>query len=197
MKLFIAGSASDSIPEKYKKDCQQYLDALAKKINNIYKDNTFVFGACSLGLMGLTYNIAKNNNIHVEGMCPEVYKEDLKYLECDKVKLTNSILERTQELIENSDAIIFLPGGIGTLHELYTSLELKKNGVINHPIIIYNSCGYYDSEISRLSTMSSTCFAPDNLEDHYCIVDNVDKTINKLPRENINRRIKTITNIKK
>ena len=52
MKLFIGCSSTNNIPDKYLKDCSNYLDELLR-------ENDIVFGGCSTGLMGLAYNITK------------------------------------------------------------------------------------------------------------------------------------------
>ena len=67
MKIFIGCSANNNIPEKYIKDCKEYL-------KNILKENDLIFGACNDGLMGISYRIAKKNKRNITGICPEIYK---------------------------------------------------------------------------------------------------------------------------
>ena len=120
MKLFIGCSSSNNIPDKYLKDCSNYLDELLR-------ENDIVFGGCSTGLMGLAYNITKEYNNKVIGISPTIFKSDLDILDCDEKIITDNTSRRTEELINNSDALIFLPGGIGTIYELFTAIELKRN----------------------------------------------------------------------
>ena len=137
MKLFIGCSSSNDIPTEYFEDCKIFLEELMK-------ENDLVFGACTTGLMGLAYNTALNNNREVTGICPEVYKDNLEELNCNTKILTESVSERTSSVISASDALIFLPGGIGTIYELFTAIESKRCHEFDKPIIIYNSHGYFD-----------------------------------------------------
>ena len=100
MKLFIACSASKNIPNEYFTDCSKFLSELMK-------DNDLVFGACKSGLMELVYNITKENNNKVIGICPDIYKHDFKDLNCDTEIITKNISDRTNSLIKESDALIF------------------------------------------------------------------------------------------
>ena len=100
--------------------------------------------------MGIAYRVAKQNNRKVIGIAPEIYKEDFKELDCDKEILTKNVNDRTDELINNSDILIFLPGGIGTLYELMTAIEMKRSKEFDKPIILYNATGFFDDIIHML-----------------------------------------------
>ena len=175
MKLFVGCSASDYIPEKYFSDCKLFLEEL------FLSENDLVFGACSSGLMGLSYNIAKKNNSQIEGIYPEAYKHEAKNLECDKI-LTKSIPKRTEMLIKESDALIFLPGGIGTVYELFTAIECRRAYEFGKPIIIYNSCGYYDKILDFLELTYDENFASRQVKDYYYICDNAKDCLDYLDR---------------
>ena len=73
MKLFIGCSSTNNIPDKYLKDCSNYLDELLR-------ENDIVFGGCSTGLMGLAYNITKEYGNKVTGISPNIFKSDLDIL---------------------------------------------------------------------------------------------------------------------
>ena len=77
MKLFIGCSSTNNIPDKYLKDCSNYLDELLR-------ENDIVFGGCSTGLMGLAYNITKENKKKLNGKYTTIFKSDLDILDCDE-----------------------------------------------------------------------------------------------------------------
>ena len=137
MKVFVGCSSSDKIDEKYLKDNKELLDL-------VLKDNDLVFGACNNGIMGLAYNSAISHKRQVIGICPEAYKDDFKSLNCTKEIVTNSVSERTNKLIEESDILLFLPGGIGTYFELFSAIEGKRCNEFDKPIILFNSNGFFD-----------------------------------------------------
>ena len=151
MKIFVGASSSDSIAEKYVLDCENML-------NEILKDNDLVFGAYDKGLMGCSYKIAKSNKRKITGICPSKYKKGLESLSCDNEVITNSILDSTMKIYNNCDAIIILPGGFGSIYEFFTANYCKICDEIDIPVIIYNSCGYYDKLISFISEISENGF---------------------------------------
>lgn len=171
MKLFIGLSASNNIKEEYFIKCQEFL-------NILMKDNDLIFGACNSGLMSLVYNITKNNKNKVIGICPERYKDDFNNLECDIEIITNNISERVFKLIEVSDAIIFLPGGIGTINELFTAIECKRCHEFDKPIIIYNLNGFYDQLFLFLEQIYSEKFARVIDKELYFVSTNLDEILN-------------------
>lgn len=137
MKIFVGCSSSNDIDKKHLEVNKQLLDL-------ILQENDLVFGASNNGIMGLAYNSAINHGKQITGICPEAYKDDLKSLKCTKEITTNSISERTKMLIEESDLLLFLPGGIGTYFELFSAIESKRCHEFDKPIIIFNSNGFFD-----------------------------------------------------
>ncbi len=107
-----------------------------------------LYGAGSSGLMGTTAKAARNNGGNVIGVIPSRFPEealpDLYYT----VK-TTTIQERKSVMFNCSDAVVVLPGGIGTLEEFFEVLTWKQLGWHNKPIILFNFEGYWDG-IPRL-----------------------------------------------
>ncbi len=171
MKLFIGCSSSNDIPQKYLDDCKKYLDELFKENNDL------VFGASNRGIMGLCVETALNHNKEVIGISPEVYKEDFNSLECTKEIVTNSISRRTDALIALSDAIIFLPGGIGTIYEFLATIESKRGKEFDKPIIIYNSCHYFDTLLTFLDKIYKEQFTSELVANCYHISPSAKETL--------------------
>lgn len=167
MDIFIGCSSSDNIPDKYMENCKDFLEELFQMGNNL------VFGACSEGLMGLSYRIALNNDREVVGICPKIYESDLEKLNISEEnrETTNTISERTDKIIAKSDVLIFLPGGIGTVYELFTAIESKRTHEFDKPIIIYNSGGYFDKLFEFLELMYDEKFTARKVENCYYVCD--------------------------
>ena len=83
----------------------------------------------------------------------------------------------TDKAIELSDAIIILPGGIGTIYELLTAIECKRSCEFDKPIIIYNSCGYYDKMLELLELTYNEDFALRIVEENYYVCNNASDAI--------------------
>lgn len=169
-KLFVGCSSSDDIPKEYIDDCRILLEEL------FALDYDLVFGACSRGLMGLSYNVALNNYRDVIGISPEVYKEDLNDIKCTGI-LTKTISDRTDKLIELCDVIVFLPGGIGTIYELFTAIECKRNHEFNKPIIIYNSNGFFDKLLDFMEKVYSEKFSKRTDKNNYVVSSSIPEII--------------------
>ena len=166
MKLFIGCSSSNDIPTEYFNDCKVLLEELMK-------ENDLVFGACNSGLMGLAYNTTLKANENITGICPEAYKDDFKTLKCDTEITTKSVSERTDTVISSSDALIFLPGGIGTIYELFTAIESKWCHEFNKPIVIYNSNGYFDKLLEFMDKVYSEKFSGFKDKRNYLVTDSI------------------------
>lgn len=80
-------------------------------------------------------------------------------------------------LIEESDALIFMPGGVGTIYELFTAIESKRSGEFNKPIIIYNSNNYFDKLLLFMEGMYNQNFASISVKEDYHISNNYQDTI--------------------
>lgn len=145
MKIFISCSSQDGVNEVYKEGAKNIAELLAK-------DNDLVFGASNKGLMGIVYQEFKKQNRHITGICYEMYKDLLDDLELDEVMITKTLGDTIRTLVDNSDAMVFLPGSYGTLAELIVTLELKRTNIHNKPIIIYNNNHYFDGILSNIHT---------------------------------------------
>ena len=167
MKIFVGCSSRDDIPKKYYDDCYKLLYRLFSG------DYDLVFGACNKGLMGLSYNAALSNGCDILGIYPDVYKDEAKELE-GVMKQVNTVNDRTDMVIRESDILLFLPGGIGTVYELFTAIESKRANEHNKPIIIYNVDGFYDELFLMLNKMSDEKFMMYNDFKNFYVFDNLD-----------------------
>lgn len=173
MKLFVGSSASQDISNKYLDDCEKYLDELLK-------DNDLLFGASDKGLMGISYKSARKNDRRISAILPKIYEDSLIELQCDENIITSNMIESTTELIKKCDAMIFIPGGFGTMYELFIALQLKICGEHNKPIIIYNSCGFYDNLCVFIEKLFDEKFAKKYVHDMYHISSSAEDTIKYL-----------------
>jgi uncharacterized protein (TIGR00730 family) len=72
--------------------------------------------------------------------------------------VTSDMGERKKRMFEISDAVVALPGGIGTLEELTEAITLKQLGIYKGPVVILNTKDYYRSLIEFLDNMISGHF---------------------------------------
>lgn len=184
MNIFIGCSSSEYISNKYLDDCKILLDKLFSSNYDL------VFGVCNRGIMGLSHDIAKENNRLVTGICPLIYKKQLMDVSCDYEEVTTTVGERTRRVFEESDILLFLPGGIGTVYELFSAIEWKRSYELDNPIIIYNSLGYFDVLLNLLDGIYDNGFTSREIENCYYVSNNSDDILNYINSYNKNNDIK-------
>jgi len=170
-RIFIGCSSSSKLDNKYYRECDKLLKGIFKL------DLDLVFGASHDGVMGMAYDIALDNNREVIGVCPEVYKDDFKKLKCNKEIVTKTVNERTNGLISNSDILLFLPGGIGTMYELFCSIESKRSHEHNKEIIVFNMDNFFNDLFKQIDKVYNENFTGRQIADNYKIFNNRDDII--------------------
>ena len=124
---------------RYAEDAKKIGEILAAKGINV------VFGGGNVGLMKIVSDAALDNGVDAIG----IGLESLHNLELVNPRLKNQIitktlLDRKDEFMKRSDAFIVLPGGVGSLDELAEIMANNQLGLINKPVGLLNSEGYYD-----------------------------------------------------
>lgn len=170
MRIFIGGAYNDDIPNKYKVTCKKY-------VSELLKNNDLVFGGARNGLMGTIYDCAKGCNSKIIASCPKIFEDSLNEIDVDEVFVTSTMIESTIYLFDRSDAIVFIPGGIGTLYELFNILQSIICKEYNIPIVIFNPNNYYDNLINMLNEMYKEKFINDDVKDLFYVSDNALDTL--------------------
>ncbi len=105
-----------------------------------------VYGGGSNGLMGEVANGAIEAKGAVLGIITEhLVNLEMAHRDLAELRIVPDMAIRKTRLIEESDAFLVLPGGMGTLDELFEVITLAQLGVMSKPIVIYNPDGFYDS----------------------------------------------------
>jgi len=118
-----------------------------------------VFGGGGIGLMGKLADAVLENGGKITGVIPAFMKEEgWGHNELTEMIITPDMSERKKKMFSMSDAVVALPGGIGTLEELTEAITLKQLSLFNGPIIILNTNGYYDSLLKFIDHMISNNF---------------------------------------
>ncbi len=178
-KVTIYCSSSNTLPQKYYDETKKIGALLAKE--NI----TIIYGGGSSGLMGTLADSALENGGYVKGVIPSFMKAvEWDHKGVQEMIETEDMAERKKILIEGTDAIIALPGGVGTFEELFEVLSAKRLGLVTQPIIIYNFDNFYDPIIKTLNRCISENFMGEQHRDIWSEVTQLDQlipTINNAP----------------
>lgn len=120
----------------------------AEKIAQFIVDgnHNLVFGGGKTGLMGVISQKVQQNRPNSKIMISILRKwqDDLEEDTFDDCFVVDKLSERKDKLFELADVIVVLPGGPGTLDELFSAIEAQRTGEIDKPIIIYNCGGYFE-----------------------------------------------------
>ncbi|MFC2085236.1 TIGR00730 family Rossman fold protein [Bacteroidota bacterium] len=131
---------------------QQYNNA-AFSLGKYLADNsaTIVYGGGSTGLMGSLADGALSVGGTVIGVIPQfMFDLEWGHKGVSDLIVVDEMHERKSRMINDSDAVIALPGGCGTLEELFEAITLKRLGIYLNPIILINTNGYFNSCIEML-----------------------------------------------
>ena len=118
-----------------------------------------VYGGGGIGLMGKLADAVIENGGRITGVIPSFMKDEgWDHSAVSKMIVTSDMGERKKQMFAMADAIVALPGGVGTLEELTEALTLKQLGLYKGPIIILNTLNFYKSFIDFLDHMISGQF---------------------------------------
>lgn len=168
MKVFIGCSSKEKVDNIYinsaktlaKKLVEKNYDLVIGGTDGIMKilHDTFLKEKRAVTILGVT------NYFNVSSPSKNIYTYD-------------SIAKRKQAITKLADVVIFLPGGIGTIDEMFTTIESKRANEHNKEIIIININNYYDNLINQLDTMYKNSFADYNNQKYYTIFNNIEDVI--------------------
>lgn len=163
-----AGSASGNKIE-YTDKAKELGHAIAKK------GFSMVYGGGSKGLMGVTADAALSNGAEVTGVITEQLDSiEVGHNGLTKLEIVSSMHERKARMAELSDAIISLPGGVGTWEELFEALAWNQLGFYSKPIILFNVDGYYSSLYQFSKDAIDEGFLPQSTFDELFISENLE-----------------------
>src|ERR1035437_2744476 len=118
-----------------------------------------VYGGGGIGLMGKIADAVLDNGGKITGVIPSfMVAEGWDHPTVTSMIQTPDMGERKKQMFAMADAIVALPGGVGTLEELTEAITLKQLGLFKGPIIILNTLNFYKSLIDFLQHMVSGNF---------------------------------------
>lgn len=116
-----------------------------------------VYGGANVGLMGMVAEGALQSNGRVIGVLPRFLEsKELAHKNLSELHLVETMHERKMMMNRLSDGVIALPGGFGTLEELFEILTWGQLGLHSKPIALLNVAGFYDTLLAFLDTMTET-----------------------------------------
>ncbi len=139
------GSSSGSRPE--------YIEA-ARQLGSelVTRDITLVYGGSNIGVMRAIADTVLQMGGRAIGVMPQqLIDKEVAHKGLTAFHVVNSMSERKERMSRLSDAFIALPGGIGTLDELFEVMSWNQLELIDKPMALLNTCGYWDGLVRFLN----------------------------------------------
>jgi len=145
------------------------------------QDIELVYGGANVGLMGAVADGALNAGGKVIGVLPNFLRsKEIAHLGLTELILVESMHERKTKMNDLCDGVIALPGGFGTLEELFEMLTWAQLGLHKKPIAILNIDGFYDALIELLKVMVEKGLLKDVNASMVLVSDNIEDLLNKM-----------------
>ena len=148
---------------------------------------TLVYGGGGVGLMGVMANAALDAGGKVVGVIPRfLLKREAGHPALTETVVVENMHERKLEMFERCEAVVVLPGGIGTLEEFFEVLSWRTLGLHTKPIVIVDQGGYWQPLAALLRSCVEGGFADRSHLDLVAFVEDIDQLLPALaamPRE--------------
>ena len=139
MNICMFGAASDNIAAKYIDAAFSLGCELASRGHHL------VFGGGATGTMGAAARSVHQHGGTLTGVAPHFFRtEGVLYPHCTEMIYTDNMSERKVIMEQSSDGFVILPGGLGTMDELFEILTLNQLNRINKPVAVINVDGFFD-----------------------------------------------------
>ena len=164
---------------RYAQDAKEIRELLASKGINI------VFGGGNVGLMKIVSDAALDNGVKATGIGLEsLHKLELVNPRIENPIIAKTLLDRKDEFMKRSDAFIVLPGGVGSLDELAEIMANNQLGLINKPVGLLNTEGYYDHLIAWMQNAVKEGFISEANFNDLIISDSCEDLVDKILKNN-------------
>ncbi|XP_042484992.1 cytokinin riboside 5'-monophosphate phosphoribohydrolase LOG1-like [Macadamia integrifolia] len=140
-----------------------------------------VYGGGSVGLMGLISQTVFNGGCHVLGVIPKaLMPHEISGVTIGEVKTVADMHERKSEMAKQADAFIALPGGYGTMEELFEMIAWSQLGIHEKPVGLLNVDGYYNSLLEHFDKGVEEGFIEYSARDIVVSADTAEELIRKM-----------------
>ena len=126
--------------------CDAAYHAAATRLGELLaaEGHCIVYGGGAVGLMGSLANGALSRGGKVIGIIPRFMTDvEWQHPGIENLEVVEDMRERKHRLLTGSDAVVALPGGCGTLEELFEAITLKRLGLYFNPIVLLNTRDFY------------------------------------------------------
>ncbi|MFW2152472.1 TIGR00730 family Rossman fold protein [Acinetobacter gyllenbergii] len=152
---------------------QQMAEATGQAI--AAQGQTLVYGGGRSGLMGVVANSALQAGGRVIGVIPHALVDrELAHTGLTELHVVNNMHERKTKMAELSDAFVALPGGAGTLEEIFEQWTWSQLGINQKPCAFLNVVGFYDDLLKMLQGSVERGFSQERFVDKLIVAEQIE-----------------------
>jgi uncharacterized protein (TIGR00730 family) len=169
MKIGIFCSANENIDPDF--------FSLTKELGEwmALEGHTLVFGGTNMGLMDCIAKAVHEGGSCVIGVVPTIVEKNGRASRYNDVEIPcDNLSDRKDILLLQSDIIIALPGGIGTLDEVFTVAAAHTIGYHSKKVVLYNMKGFWNKLIETLDKLETDGFIRGNWHDYIFVADSLE-----------------------
>ena len=140
-----------------------------------------VYGGARRGLMGALADAALEDGGRVTGVIPRgLWTREIGHTGLSELLVVDSMHERKALMAERADAFVALPGGIGTMEELFEAWTWAVLGIHDKPIALLNAGGFFDPLLAMLDQMTAQGFLRDAHRRLLVVDDDPERLLDRL-----------------
>ena len=174
-KVAVFCGSSLGFNEVYKND--------AIKLGRYFADNNIglVYGGGKIGMMGVIADTIIENKGEVIGVIPGLLRhEEVAHTNITEMIVTKTMSKRKVKISRLVDGYIAMPGGFGTLDEIFEALTLSQLGIEQKPVGILNTNGFFNHLIKQLDVMVTEGYLKQSNRDMLIISECTDDLLAKM-----------------
>ncbi len=142
---------------------------------------TLVYGGGNVGIMGTVADEVMNNGGRVIGVIPQVLVDwERQHTSISELLVVDNMHVRKKKMYDLCDAAIILPGGFGTLDELFEMVTWNQLSIHDKMIFILNSGGFYNHLIAHIRQMQDENFLYEEAQKRIIIIETPAELIDHL-----------------
>ncbi|MCK9627139.1 MAG: TIGR00730 family Rossman fold protein [Bacteroidales bacterium] len=171
-RICVYCSSSDILEDRYKEVAYSFAEAASSH------NCTLVCGGSRKGLMGVMIDTFISSGGTVEGVMPEFMKElEFYHPDLSSITFVQTMSERKKLMRQDTDAVVALPGGLGTLEEFLETYTLKRLGLYSGDVILLNVYGFFKPLLELFEHFVDNKVLNTNWKSGLKIVDSVEELI--------------------
>ena len=174
-KIAVFCGSSLGFNEVYKND--------AIKLGNYFAENNIglVYGGGKIGMMGVLADTIIEKNGEVIGVIPGLLRhEEVAHSNITEMIVTKTMSKRKVKISKLADGYIALPGGFGTIDEIFEALTLNQLGIEQKPVGILNTNGFFDHLIKQLDVMVTEGYLKQSNKEMLIVSESIESLLSQM-----------------